>query len=642
MAVSVVAFVAFLLTVVRSTIDTPLEAWEEYFEHYTFLRADRDYRLYWKILEDETTVEIGLEVATTGWVGFGISDDSTMGGADIIMGWVDDNQDKYYLQRRHSVSLSRRFPVFDEDLTDDMLDAWQEDGVTRLHFKRALFPCADEEDPFVKQIIMGTTFVIFAFNQNDPICNGEDDVKCDPLAHDMQSMGSQSVNFFSGESSVVAMPDEYETFDFLMGNYSVPPLDTTYHCKFIHLPEAIQNATHLIRMDPIIQEGNEGAVHHIIVYWCTDFDEEYMNFEEDCNEFANMPDFAGKHCRSEVALSGWAVGAADFYFPEDVGFPIQGFQYALLEIHYDNPDELTDIVDSSGMRLYWTQELREYDAGRFAAGAPYSAIWVPGDTDAAISKSYHSAPECSLNSDMDPDEGVNVFVGLLHSHTIGVAMKLRHIRNNVELPPLLQNDQYDFNYQQWVSLPNEVKIYPGDEFVCECVYKTERTYPTYGGQSTRDEMCNCGMYYYPASSFRGGFSRFTDEQYEGFFQTAIDNGWFNGTTSWTENEQNKNAFYYNGSNPDAMAHYLEFIGVEERAVLCAGCPNGTCENYVIPEARDEFVALPPEDFGDCESAQQGGEGGDRLLTDDEVIVVSVAAAVVALIAVVICVVYCKR
>lgn len=54
-----------------------------------------------------------------------------------------------------------------------------------------------------------------------------------------------------------------------------------------------------------------------------------------------------------------------------------------------------------------------------------------------------------------------MFVGLLHAHTIGVAMKLRHIRNNVELPPLIQNDQYDFNYQQWITFPNDVTLLPG-------------------------------------------------------------------------------------------------------------------------------------------------------------------------------------
>eukprot|EP01084_Bolivina_argentea_P251686 422211_1 len=305
---------------------------------------------------DDEILEIGLEVESTGWIGFGISDDTSMFGADIIMGWIDDD-DTPYLQRRH-VSLNQRNPVFDENLIDDLIASNQEDGITRFHFKRELFPCADEEDPFVKQIRIGTTFIIFAYNNANPICV-DDDVVCSPLPHAMNSMGSQSINFFSGESSVVKMPDTYDSFDFLMNNYSVPATDTTYHCKFIEIPQEITNKSHLIRIDPIIEQGNEAAVHHIVLFWCQEFDIEYLGFEDDCNNFANMPDFAGKHCESDVMLSVWAVGGGIFYMPEHVGFPLSGKIYTLLQIHYDNPNELDTIVDNSGVRLYWTEELRE-------------------------------------------------------------------------------------------------------------------------------------------------------------------------------------------------------------------------------------------------------------------------------------------
>lgn len=93
--------------------------------------------------EEAEMVEIGLQVNTTGWVGFGVSNDGTMAGADIIIGWIDTNQDAY-LQRRHSISLNDRYPRFDEDISDTLLDSFQEDGVTFLHFNRELFPCADE------------------------------------------------------------------------------------------------------------------------------------------------------------------------------------------------------------------------------------------------------------------------------------------------------------------------------------------------------------------------------------------------------------------------------------------------------------------------------------------------------------------
>ena len=47
-----------------------------------------------------------------------------------------------------------------------------------------------------------------------------------------------------------------------------------------------------------------------------------------------------------------------------------------------------------------------------------------------------------------PAEGVTVIANFLHSHTVGTAMALRHIRDGVELEPIDVNEHYDFDYQQ--------------------------------------------------------------------------------------------------------------------------------------------------------------------------------------------------
>ena len=39
-----------------------------------------------------------------------------------------------------------------------------------------------------------------------------------------------------------------------------------------------------------------------------------------------------------------------------------------MEIHYDNRYYRDDIVDSSGLRLWFTEETREYDAGIISTG----------------------------------------------------------------------------------------------------------------------------------------------------------------------------------------------------------------------------------------------------------------------------------
>ena len=43
--------------------------------------------------------------------------------------------------------------------------------------------------------------------------------------------------------------------------------------------------------------------------------------------------------------------------------------------------------------------------------------------------------------------GVRVLSGVLHSHLAGRRVRLRHLRGGRELPPLLADEAYDFNFQ---------------------------------------------------------------------------------------------------------------------------------------------------------------------------------------------------
>ena len=50
-------------------------------------------------------------------------------------------------------------------------------------------------------------------------------------------------------------------------------------------------------------------------------------------------------------------------------------------------------------------------------------------------------------------------------------MKLRHIRNGKELNRIIEDDNYDFNYQQVRQLENETTILPGDYIITDCAYE---------------------------------------------------------------------------------------------------------------------------------------------------------------------------
>jgi len=86
----------------------------------------------------------------------------------------------------------------------------------------------------------------------------------------------------------------------------------------------------------------------------------------------------------------------------------------------------------------------------------------------------------------------------LHTHLTGRQIIFHHYRNGTELPPILSEPYYDFNYQEFTTLLTERQVLPGDELMVECVYDTAgRTGPTKFGPATTDEMCLAYVLYYP-------------------------------------------------------------------------------------------------------------------------------------------------
>eukprot|EP00118_Oscarella_pearsei_P011509 m.77733 g.77733 ORF g.77733 m.77733 type:complete len:86 (+) comp36065_c0_seq6:482-739(+) len=59
-----------------------------------------------------------------------------------------------------------------------------------------------------------------------------------------------------------------------------------------------------------------------------------------------------------------------------------------MDVHYDNPDKLTGLKDSSGLRLYYTMTSRKHKASLITIGQssrPNSLFLAPGEKSIAIS-----------------------------------------------------------------------------------------------------------------------------------------------------------------------------------------------------------------------------------------------------------------
>lgn len=70
-----------------------------------------------------------------------------------------------------------------------------------------------------------------------------------------------------------------------------------------------------------------------------------------------------------------------------------------------------------------------------------------------------------------PEKGIQIVSATLHSHVAGRKMKLRHVRDGVELERIVEDDNYDYNFQQVRQLENETTVLPGDYMITDCAYE---------------------------------------------------------------------------------------------------------------------------------------------------------------------------
>ncbi|KAK9956423.1 hypothetical protein ABG768_014158 [Culter alburnus] len=449
------------------------------FVHSAALDADGRYNIKWGF--DESTITFEVEVETTGYIGFGLSPTGAMSSSDIVIGGVL-NGSPYLLD--YFTDSNRK--VHKDPLQSYKLLYGRENGThTVLAFSRNLQTCDDND-----KVITGSTVrVIWAFHAEDVGVSG-------PVYHGM-NRGRKSLRLLNPGSSS-SIPAGTAFFDLQNEEVLVPHKDTTYWCQIYRFPE-LKKKHHVIRIEPLIQKGHENLVHHILLYQCdSNLNKSEINRGHECYH-PNMPD---SFFTCETVLFAWAIGGEGFTYPPHAGMSIGTSidpVYVQMEIHFDNPSLQRGTVDSSGLRLYYSPSLRRYDAGVIETG-----VWVslyhmlpPGMQDYITEG--HCTQEClqeSLDSEMP--SGVHVFAVLLHAHLAGRAIRTRHFRQQVELQPLASDDQFDFNFQEFQPLSQERIILPGDSLITECRYNTKgRMNMTWGGLSTRDEMCLSYLLYYP-------------------------------------------------------------------------------------------------------------------------------------------------
>ncbi|RWS27720.1 Dopamine beta-hydroxylase-like protein [Leptotrombidium deliense] len=454
----------------------------------TALDTDDKIHMFWSIdyKAELVTIELRLNVPDDKlWFAVGFSAYGQITNADLCILWMDKKLNTHF----DDISTDDDGFVTEDNHNDCQLMKLKRKGsVTRFVFQRKFDTC----EPGDYVIEDGTNCIVYAIGSGT--LNHIYGLRLNKYNH-----GFQRVHLLKTLTPEVTFPDDTRVLDIVHDKVHVPNTDTTYWCKLHLLPAELVRKQHIIQYEAVIQPGSEGLVHHMEVFHCEVAAEITLpDWDGSCFD-KTMPDIL-HNCKR--VLAAWALGAGPFSYPEVAGLPFGGHNYSryvMLEVHYNNPDLKAGVIDSSGVRLYYTSTLRKYDVGILEIGLEYTDKNSIPPKQAAFALSGYCVSECS-RAGLPPD-GITIFASQLHTHLTGIRVYTRHVREGKELDELNRDNYYSTHFQEIRILKRPVHFVPGDALINVCEYDTQlRENITLGGYGIKDEMCVNYMHYYPKTT----------------------------------------------------------------------------------------------------------------------------------------------
>eukprot|EP00429_Kryptoperidinium_foliaceum_P006414 CAMPEP_0176006552 /NCGR_PEP_ID=MMETSP0120_2-20121206/2780_1 /TAXON_ID=160619 /ORGANISM="Kryptoperidinium foliaceum, Strain CCMP 1326" /LENGTH=595 /DNA_ID=CAMNT_0017339293 /DNA_START=320 /DNA_END=2107 /DNA_ORIENTATION=- len=435
--------------------------------------------VHWKV--DEEYVHLAVAVRATGWMGFGIAEAGGMLGTDMALfeaGRPDRIIDAY--------TTDVRMPQTDDcpsdwDLVSSIID--EEGGFMMIEFKRLL----DTGDPQDKKIVDDSATLI---PPHRVIAAWGDETE---VSYHGMNRARGAIRFYgTGDDKATfdkAMAEQAEgSFIAASFEHEIAADETEYFRTCFSRDDLIAQGVpdttdllHIVGFEPLIQEGNDAYVHHFIIFAGSTSG----SCEDRINNFVYV----------------WAPGEEGLNFPDNLGEPMfgaDGFQIFEIEVHYNNPQRTAGIIDSSGVRIYYTSQPREAEIGILATGDPASFLSGQPVGDGPSHHSFECPGECTSVALADQG-GVTVLREYLHMHEAGAMIKNEQIRNG-ETIRMATVEYFEF-YQNGSPSPlqDAFRVQPGDAFKTSCYYNGEGH--IFGGGSM-EEMCVAYLYYYPRIKIR--------------------------------------------------------------------------------------------------------------------------------------------
>jgi hypothetical protein len=456
---------------------------------------DDTYVFTWNIDETMELINITLDCKTTGWVGFGLSDTGMMPGSDLTICYVSSQSIATCVD-----GYAQGYSFAKDDAiggTNDITNVKGSvsNGRTVISFSKKI----SSTDNYDKKLSKGTEMkVLFSYRtQGNPSTeNG--------AFNQHSAKVSTPVTLWQGSGTSTSTGNATPSYKTEAGMHmmsigvnklSLPNKKTYYGCTPYNIKTMTQNITkmasgltyHAVAFEAAID--NIKRVHHIVIYSCKDTSGvATMTDTIDCTEnkyyVAYCPDI----------LIVWTPGASSIVMPDVAGVVWGSYdtEYIMIETHYDNPDLLSNEVDSTSFNVYFTTKLRQYDAGMMTFGKYPDKISVPPGI-----KAYDIPTTCGSTCTNTQGGNITVFAYQPHGHQI-MSKLYSNIVNADGSKFTLKEDPFSFHSQLFIQLPTPIILTPGWSATTICTYDSSgKTVVTKGGVASDQEMCANFVMYYP-------------------------------------------------------------------------------------------------------------------------------------------------
>jgi hypothetical protein len=472
--------------------------------------------VYWSV--DDEFVYIAVAVRATGWLGFGLAEAGGMLGADMALFTAirpTEIIDAYTLEGRRPITDDCQQ---DWELVNATVDTNENSGggsgFLMIEIKR-LLNTGDPQDHILlndESTIIPPRRVIAAWGDDSE------------MGYHGTNRARGAIRFFgtgNEETTFQTSMAQYSngTFELRASQYEIKTMETEYVELCITrddlIAQGVPNTTDLLNVigyEPILTSGSEPYVHHFVVSGTSD---------NTCNFM------------SEIAYV-WAPGEHPSSLPDNLGAPLfgtDGFQAFSIQIHYNNPNLVEGVLDSSGVRFYYTESPREYQVGVLQTGDPFLYLYGQAVGTGLTVHEFDCPGTCSSQILQEP---VTALKEMLHMHKTGVRVMNQQIRNN-EVIRTGSIDVWDFEQNgAGTVLQQPFTIQPGDGFKTSCYYRntidtndsnvtnaSNNDEPSSSvsvssvfqspvfGTSSQEEMCIVFIFYYPRATLKSEFGEFS-------------------------------------------------------------------------------------------------------------------------------------